>query len=113
MTEADRLLGIELCKHFPVDLADAQGIINFVRASVQSSGAGTDLDRRVGELRLKYKADPNDTLEEWIGRLVSASAEKVYTKADCEAMCQLAIEAYKRSQLKLHPPVPPNHHPRG
>lgn len=31
MTESDRKLGIEICKRFPVDLADVQGIIDMVR----------------------------------------------------------------------------------
>lgn len=39
-----------------------------------SSGARTVLDQRIGELRMKYKADPNDTLEEWIGRLAVPAA---------------------------------------
>lgn len=37
MTEADRLLGIEICKRWPVDLADVQKIIEFVRTSSSTS----------------------------------------------------------------------------
>ena len=31
MTEADKQLGIEICKRWPVDLADVQQIIDYVR----------------------------------------------------------------------------------
>ena len=33
MTEADKKLGITICERWPVDLADVQEIIHFVRAS--------------------------------------------------------------------------------
>lgn len=46
-------------------------------------------------------------------RHCEAANRKIYTKEDAERMCELAVEAYKRSTLQLHPPVPPKHHPRG
>lgn len=37
MTESDKKLGIEICKRFPVDLADVQGIIEMVRSSIPAT----------------------------------------------------------------------------
>jgi len=45
--------------------------------SAERSNALEELDRRVGALRLKYGADPNETLEGFIERLASRSSEHI------------------------------------
>lgn len=44
-------------------------------SSAERYAALEEADRRIGELRLKYKASPNETLEEWIGRLARSTVE--------------------------------------
>lgn len=50
-----------------------------------------DLDRRIGALRLKYGADPNETLEEWIARLYTPSASGARSSA---AVARDAIDLF-------------------
>jgi DNA repair exonuclease SbcCD ATPase subunit len=55
------------CAHCYIDELESR--------SSERANALEELDRRVGALRLKYRADPNETLEQFVERLASKSHE--------------------------------------
>jgi hypothetical protein len=55
-----------------------------------------DLNRRIGDLRVKHGADPNETLDQWIARLAGGTQSAVARRDDvieeCIEACYLEAE---------------------
>lgn len=96
MTEADKRLGVEVCKRFPVDLADVQGIIEFIRGSLRSESTETTNATPQGqpELPREWRDAAHDAPAAAASGLRSAVAAPINEEAVLRGILELIPQFY-------------------